>query len=183
MEVEAKLAITRQDRLVLENRLATTFPRRLQQLDTYFTSPEGTSLRLRTTSYEPEGELTPAPDACVTVKHGFVQLDGVRAVIELEPGIFVADSGLWSQALRALGHEVEVVVVKTRTEYGLEDGVTVCIDQVDGLDSDYVEVEVLGPDAVLAGARVERVIASLGLATKVREPRGYRSLVKEKLSR
>jgi adenylate cyclase, class 2 len=138
------------------------------QVDEYFNHPSrdfaltDEALRLRRDS---KGRITykgPKID----------RLTKTREEIEMD----IDDLDKMTQILLRLGFRRVAKVTKKRKEFLLE-GVTVCLDSVEGL-GDFVELEIQGGDAGEGRSRIEKMRDELGLAGS--ERRSYLEMLLER---
>jgi predicted adenylyl cyclase CyaB len=165
-EVEIKLRVDAATLEGLRHRLAHVSPTVHRQRDLHFRIPERV-LRLR----EQDGNW-------FLTRKGPTELlaDGTRSREEIEQAVPVAVVPLLIETFEWLGIPRSVEVRKVREEYRL-DGVTCCIDRIDGLEGVFVELEVLGQTAT--ESRLSAVREELGLGACPVETRGYARLVAE----
>ncbi len=169
-EIEIKLRVDPETASALRERLAPVPPVIQRQSDLHFWIP-GRVLRLR----EQDG-------AWVLTRKGEVLMlpDGTRSREEIEQPVPATVVPLLTEAFEWLGFPRSVQVTKVREAYQLE-GLTCCIDEVEGLEGLFVELELLG--AGCAEDPEERIRAlrdRLGLTDCEVEIRGYAQLVAEK---
>lgn len=167
LEIETKFRLRRGQREAIASALAGSAHHALQQEDRYFDAP-GRVLRLR---HEGSGWVLTRKDAPT------ITADGTKVRTEIEtpvPAEFVeplAETFAW------LGHGPLLTVTKRRDEYTFE-GVTICLDRVEGLADDYLELEVLASDAA-AKERLGGLRARFGLEDDQVETRSYAKILAE----
>ena len=169
-EIEIKLRIDAKTASALRQRLAAILPVIQRQSDLHFRIP-GRVLRFR----EQDG-------AWVMTRKGEVVLfpDGTRSREELEDPVPATVIPLLTETFEWLGCPRSVQVNTVREAYHL-DGMTCCIDEVEGLDGLFVELEMI--DAEGADDAEERIRTwrdRLGLSACEVETRGYAHLVAER---
>lgn len=166
MEIEVKLALDKATLARLVDDLGEPV-RVARQRDVYLaTAGLPVALRVRE-----DGD-----HAWVTLKAGFEKRDGVRIREELEPAVRPEELPMWLGIFERLGFPQNEVVSKSRREYQRGE-VHVVLDEVDGLGA-YAELEVVSDDATAGKARVEAVLAELGLAELPRITQSYRDLLR-----
>lgn len=136
LEIETKFRLKPGQREAIVRELTGHVPHRLVQEDRYFDVP-GRVLRLRR-----EGDcwVMTRKDAST------IQEDGTKVRTEIEVPVPSELVSALAETFAWLGHGPLIVVHKVRDEYALE-GVTLCLDRVEGLEADFAELEVLGQDA------------------------------------
>lgn len=168
LEIEAKFRLRRGQREAIVHALAGAPHHRLDQEDRYFAVP-GRVLRLR---HEGEDWVMTRKDAPT------ITPDGTKVRTEIETPLprdlveALAETFAW------LGHGPLMTVRKRRDEYVVE-GVTVCLDRIEGLEDDYVELEVLATD-IQAKERLHGLRARFGLDDDQVETRSYAKLLAER---
>lgn len=171
LEIEAKFRLRPGQREAIAQSLSGAPHHGLEQEDRYFDVP-GRVLRLRR-----EGE-----DWVMTRKDApTVTPDGTKVRTEIETPVPAELVGALAETFAWLGHRPLLTVRKHRDEYTV-DGVTVCLDRIEGLDADYAELEVLATDAA-AKERLSVLRDRLGLQDDQVETRSYAKLLAERPGR
>lgn len=171
MEIEAKLPLSPERAAALRARLGS--PLEVQQQRDIYLKTAGLPVALR---------VRQAGDsACVTLKSGFEEVDGIRVREEIEPVIRPEDVPAWLTIFERLGLPAGLVVAKTRAVYEVE-GVHVLLDAIEGL-GEFVEIEAIEDSADAAVARLEHAIRVLGLDDLPRITDSYRELLQASLER
>lgn len=135
-EIEAKFRLKPGQRDAIAHDLAGHPHHHLTQEDRYFDVP-GRVLRLR---HEGNNWLLTRKDAPA------ISPDGTRTRVEFEAPIPSELVPTLSETFAWLGHRPLMIVHKVRDEYHVE-GVTVCLDRIQGLDGDFAELEILSLDS------------------------------------
>lgn len=168
LEIEAKFRLKAGQREAIVRALAGSAPHTLHQEDRYFDAP-GRVLRLR---HEGSGWVMTRKDAPT------ITPDGTKVRTEIEtpvPSEFVEPL---AEAFAWLGHGPLLTVRKRRDEYQM-DGVTICLDRIEGLEDDYLELEVLAAD-VTAQERLVALRTRFGLEDDQVETSSYAKLLAER---
>lgn len=132
------------------------------------------ALRLRTTENQDDNEIK------TVLTYKGPKLDTVsKTRKELEVGIL--DGPCMQELLHALGHQAALTVRKRR-EYYTREGITACVDEVEGLGS-YVELETLsdtpgGQEAAVEGLFVQ--LKQLGIPRESCTRKSYLEMLLEK---
>lgn len=167
LEIEVKYRLRPGQRERIVQALGDQVPERLEQVDQYYDVGDrvlrirrenGRALLTRKDAYQ----LTP---------------DGTKIRAEVEgpiPEEFVPEL---EALIRWLGHAPLTCVRKQRESYPL-DGMTVALDRIEGLEEDFVELEVLS-DRPDAASRLDALRARFALQVDQVEIRSYARLVAE----
>lgn len=164
-EIEAKFRLEPGQRAQLEGLLGSWEHERLEQEDRYFDVP-GRVLRLRR---EGEAWVVTRKDAPA------IAPDGTKQRLEIETPVPAELVGALAELFTWLGHAPLLTVHKVRDAYH-QAGVTACLDRIEGVADDYLELEVLATED--AGA-LEPLRARLGLAPEQIELRSYARILAE----
>lgn len=170
LEIETKFRLKQGQREAIVAELAGATPHRAEQEDRYFDAP-GRVLRLR---HEGEGWVLTRKDAPT------VTADGTKVRTEIETPVPAEFVGPLAETFAWLGHGPLLTVRKRRDEYQL-DGVTLCLDRIEGLADDFLELEVLSTDAA-AQERLTGLRERFGLANEQVETRSYAKLLADQAS-
>lgn len=164
-EIEAKFRLRPGQREAILQDLSD-YPHHMHvQEDRYFDVP-GRVLRLR---QEGHAWFLTRKDAPT------VAPDGTRTRTEIETPLPEEMVPVLSETFAWLGHRPMTTVHKTRLEYMVE-GVTVCLDRIQGMEDDYAEIEILSQD-MEAKEKLEHIRHRFCLEQDQVEPRSYAKLV------
>jgi adenylate cyclase, class 2 len=145
------------------------------ETDAYYDTQGRGTLRIR--KVEHSGTFETYSTYAVTIKgQKTVSKSGVTSREEVEIGIDYSALSEWEKGFAILGYKLLASVSKRRVSYKPMAGVTVCIDNVQGLGH-FVEIEVLAEDEVEASRRIEAVRYMLGLEGIKPETKGYLDLL------
>ncbi|HEY9854411.1 MAG TPA: class IV adenylate cyclase [Stenomitos sp.] len=161
LEIETKFRLRQGQREAIAQALAGAPHHALDQEDRYFDAP-GRVLRLR---HEGSEWVLTRKDAPT------IRPDGTKVRTEIETPVPTEFVGPLAETFAWLGHGPLLTVRKRRDEYTV-DGVTICLDRIEGLTDDYVELEVLASDAS-AAERLGDFRGRFGLTDGQIETRSY----------
>lgn len=164
-EIEAKFRLRPGQREAIAQDLSGYPHHLLVQEDRYFDVP-GRVLRLR---QEGHSWFLTRKDAPTLAP------DGTRTRAEIETPVPADMVPVLSETFSWLGHRPLTIVHKTRVEYMVE-GVTVCLDRIQGLEDDFAEIELLSQDSDPKD-QLEHIRHRFCLETDQVEPRSYAKLV------
>lgn len=171
LEIETKFRLRPGQRAAIAQAIADAPHHGMDQEDRYFDVP-GRVLRLRH-----EGDLW-----VMTRKDApTVSPDGTKVRTEIETPVPAELAEALAETFAWLGHGPLLTVRKRRDEYDV-DGVTVCLDRIEGLEDDYVELEVLASDAA-AQERLRGLRERFGLSDDQVETRSYAKILAEQAGR
>lgn len=167
LEIETKFRLRPGQREAIARALEGASHHGMDQEDRYFDVP-GRVLRLR---HEGERWVMTRKDAPT------VSPDGTKVRTEIETPVPEDLVEALAETFAWLGHGPLLTVRKRRDEYEV-DGVTVCLDRIEGLSDDYVELEVLSTDPA-AQERLHGLRERFGLTGDQVETRSYAKILAE----
>jgi predicted adenylyl cyclase CyaB len=170
LEIEAKFRLKEGQREAIARRLADRFVARREQEDRYFDVGDRV-LRLR--REDASWVLTRKDPSRLSS-------DGTKIRTEIETPLPPELVEPLAETFAWLGHAPLITVRKARDEYAWE-GVTVCLDRIEGLDRDFAEIEVLSKEEG-AIAQVAALREQLGLTEDQIERASYARLLAERLA-
>lgn len=164
IEIEAKVAISEEERSKIVERLKSLCPLRIredEEEDLFFVSSYDSSFGVDKTL-----KLKRSSNEAKLIFKSKRTTEGLKENLEVEVGIRKGDEDTLLSLLKILGFKESVVVKKKRMSFCFDE-CTVNVDDVAGLGS-FLEVEVLADEDGVDDAyhRIAGVLSALGLSYK-----------------